>query len=126
MKTSNANETTPIGALEIVYKPVSESTTRLAPASLDGDEAINSKENPMQRLLRWSATVTAVLGVLCCAVAALSRLSGAYRVFGGPEVISVFMLGIGLMVFACLATLELRLQRRIELSGPEERHLRPH
>ena len=65
----------------------------------------------MQRLIRWSANVAAALGMLCCAAAALSRLSGAWHVLGGPEVISVFTLGIGLMVFACLAKLELLLQR---------------
>jgi hypothetical protein len=65
----------------------------------------------MQQLIRWSANAAAVLGMLCCATAALSRLSGAWHVLDGPEVISVFTLGIGLMVFACLAKLELLLQR---------------
>ena len=65
----------------------------------------------MQRLIQSSANAAAVLGMLCCAAAALSRLSGAYHVLGGPEATSVFTLGIGLMVFACLAKLELLLQR---------------
>ena len=65
----------------------------------------------MQQLIRWSANATAVLGMLCCVVAALSRLSGDYHVLGGPEATSVFTLGVGLMVFACLGKLELLLQR---------------
>lgn len=65
----------------------------------------------MQQLIRWSANAAAVLGMLCCAVAALSRLSGSWYVLGGPEATSVFTLGIGLMVFACLGKLELLLQR---------------
>ena len=65
----------------------------------------------MQGLIQWGANVAAVVGMLCCAVAAVSRLSGDWHVLGGPEVLSVFTLGTGLMVFACLANLELLLQR---------------
>ena len=65
----------------------------------------------MQQLIRLSGNVAAVLGVLCCAVAVLSRLSGSYYVPGGVEAMSVFSLGVGMMVFACLAKLEQILHR---------------
>ena len=89
----------------------SRSSDNSAQGSPDGDGVIERKENTLQQLIRSSANAAAVLGMLCCAAAAFSRLSGAYHVLGGPEVISVFTLGIGLMVFACLAKLELLLQR---------------
>ncbi len=65
----------------------------------------------MQQLIKWSGHAAAVLGILCCLVAVLSRLSGSFYAPGGAEAMSVFLLGVGLMVFACLAKLELLLQR---------------
>lgn len=65
----------------------------------------------MQQLIRWSANAAAVLGILCCAGAVLARLGGAYVIMGGAEAGSVFVLGVGLMVFACLAKIELLVQR---------------
>ena len=65
----------------------------------------------MQQLIRWSGNAAAVLGILCCAVAVLARLGGTYIIMGGPEVGSLFGLGVGLMVFACLAKIELLMQR---------------
>jgi hypothetical protein len=65
----------------------------------------------MQQLMKWGGNAAAVLGILCCAVAVLVRLGGSYYTPGGVEAMSVFSLGVGLMVFACLAKLELLLQR---------------
>tara|TARA_R110001583_G_scaffold121491_1_gene272698 strand:+ start:569 stop:775 length:207 start_codon:yes stop_codon:yes gene_type:complete len=65
----------------------------------------------MQQLIQWSGNTAAVVGVLCCIVAVLARLSGAYYIAGNTEAMSVFSLGVGLMVFACLAKLELLLQQ---------------
>jgi hypothetical protein len=49
-------------------------------------------------------------GVLVCLVAGLGRLTGVYRL-ANFEATTLFMLGVGLMVFACLVKLEL-LSRR--------------
>lgn len=65
----------------------------------------------MQQLIQWSGNAAAVLGVLCCIVAVLARLSGSYYIAGGTETMTVFLLGVGIMVFACLAKLELLLQQ---------------
>ena len=65
----------------------------------------------MKSLIHLSANVAAILGVLCCVAAALTQLSGAFYLPGGIEAISLFELGSGMMVFACLGKLELLLQR---------------
>ncbi|MEH6473214.1 MAG: hypothetical protein V7752_18405 [Halopseudomonas sp.] len=68
----------------------------------------------MQQLIRLAGNVAAVVGVLCCAIAVLSRISGAYYLPGGSiEAMTVFTLGVGMMVFACLAKLEQILHRDI-------------
>lgn len=65
----------------------------------------------MQQLIRWSGDVAAVVGALCCLAAVLTRLNGSYYVPGGVEAMTVFTLGAGSMVFACLTKLELLLRR---------------
>lgn len=65
----------------------------------------------MQRLIKWCGNGAALLGVFCCVLAVVVRLGGSYYTPGGAEAMSVFSLGVGLMVFACLAKLELLLQR---------------
>ena len=66
----------------------------------------------MQQLMLWSGNAAAMLGMFCCAVAVITRLSGAYYAPGGAEAMSVFILGTGLMVYACLTKLELLLQQK--------------
>ncbi|WP_421862438.1 hypothetical protein [Motiliproteus sp.] len=61
----------------------------------------------MARLLLLGGNTAAILGILICVLAGLFRLLGHYYLPGGIEVISAFTLGTGLMVFACLAKLEL-------------------
>ncbi|RDE24886.1 hypothetical protein DV711_04700 [Motiliproteus coralliicola] len=61
----------------------------------------------MARLLLLSGNGAAILGVLICALAGLFRLSGNHYLPGGVEAFSAFTFGTGLMVFACLAKLEL-------------------
>ena len=61
----------------------------------------------MQRLMVLSGNIAALLGMFCCVIAGLSRLGGSYYVPGGIEVLSMFVLGTGLMVYACLTKLEL-------------------
>ena len=65
----------------------------------------------MKLFIRWSSNAAAILGVLCCALAASARLVGIFYLVGGVEAITVFVLGTGLMVYACLCKLELLLQR---------------
>ncbi|MEH6650148.1 MAG: hypothetical protein V7707_09015 [Motiliproteus sp.] len=65
----------------------------------------------MKQLIRLGANVAAILGVSCCVAAAFARLRGAFYLPGGIEAISLFELGTGMMVFACLGKLELLLQR---------------
>ncbi len=64
----------------------------------------------MKHFILWSGNAAAILGVVCCVLAAVGRLMGNFYLFGGVEAITVFVLGTGLMVYACLCKLEL-LQR---------------
>ena len=60
----------------------------------------------MNKLITIAGDVAAVAGILLCV------LSGALRVFGtytiaGLGTVALFTVGIGIMVFACLAKLHL-------------------
>ena len=52
------------------------------------------------------ANIVAVIGILACAVAGLSRLFGSYHVLG-YEAMTLFIGGISLMVFAALIKLHI-------------------
>jgi hypothetical protein len=56
----------------------------------------------MRNLIGRVGDVAGILGVLVCLVSSLARISGSYYV-GTFTATSLFDLGIGLMVFACLA-----------------------
>ena len=59
----------------------------------------------MMRLIDAAGNAAAVLGVLACAVAGFARLAHTWSL----EIIdtpALFLLGIGLMVFACLTKLQ--------------------
>lgn len=60
----------------------------------------------MNQAVAWLGNAAAVVGVFLCAVAGLWRLGGNYWL-GGMDSMTVFVGGIGLMVFACLAKLHL-------------------
>ena len=60
----------------------------------------------MRQLLTLAGTAAGVLGILLCALSGLARLSGSYYL-AGYEATTVFMVGTGVMVFACLIKLEL-------------------
>jgi type IV secretory pathway VirB2 component (pilin) len=64
----------------------------------------------MQQLLTLSGHIAAVLGILLCAAAGLARLSGSYHL-AGYEATTLFMVGIGVMVFACVVKLEALTQK---------------
>jgi hypothetical protein len=61
----------------------------------------------MNQLIRWIGDAAAVAGIVLCAVAGVFRLAGSYYALGGIEVVTLFLLGVGLMVFACLSKLHL-------------------
>ncbi|WP_207062136.1 hypothetical protein [Motiliproteus sp. SC1-56] len=64
----------------------------------------------MNELLRWVGDGAALLGIGTCLLAGLARLGGAYYGVGGVELATLFSLGVGLMVLACLAKLHLLLR----------------
>ena len=59
----------------------------------------------MKQLMVFASRAAGILGVLLCLVAGVSRLTGNYYV-AGVEATTLFMVGIGLMVFACFLRLE--------------------
>ena len=59
----------------------------------------------MDRIINLLGRVAAILGLLLCVVAVIGRLAGAAQT-AGFEPMSVFTMGVGLMVAACLAKLE--------------------
>jgi hypothetical protein len=65
----------------------------------------------MQQLLTLTGSLAAIFGILLCAISGLTRLSGLYHL-AGYEATTVFTVGTGLMVFACLVKLETLLARQ--------------
>ena len=59
----------------------------------------------MQQLLNLAGSIAGVLGILVCTVGGLARVSGLYYVAGFQST-TLFMVGTGVMVFACLVKLE--------------------
>jgi type IV secretory pathway VirB2 component (pilin) len=66
---------------------------------------VSKKEKTMNKLLDFTGNIAAVLGILICLVAGVTRLTGSYYVLG-HDVITLFIGGIALMVMACLAKLQ--------------------
>ena len=61
----------------------------------------------MGKLFDITGSVLGVIGVLACVVALVIRLAGYYT-FAGHEPMSLFIVGIGVMVAGCLAKLHAR------------------
>lgn len=59
----------------------------------------------MDRLLSLAGSLAAIAGILLCLIAGAGRLGGNYHL-AGFEATTLFAVGTGLMVFACLARLE--------------------
>lgn len=59
----------------------------------------------MHKNIVFAGTVCGVLGALICAVSGLARVAGYYYVLGFQST-TLFTVGVGLMVFACLLRLE--------------------
>lgn len=60
----------------------------------------------MKLAIHWCGNVAALSGMALCAVSGVVRLSGAYTL-AGMELNTLFLLGTGLMVLACLAKIHL-------------------
>lgn len=60
----------------------------------------------MTKYIEWGGNAAAILGILVCLVAGLVRATGSYHV-GDYSAMTLFNVGIGLMVAACLAKLHL-------------------
>jgi len=58
----------------------------------------------MKNLLAVAGNVTALAGVLICLIAGATRLVGSFYVLG-YEAMTLFNVGVALMVTACLAKL---------------------
>ena len=56
------------------------------------------------KLIEYVGNAAGILGSVACLVAGLSRLGRIWSL-GAIEIPALFQLGIGLMVFACLAKL---------------------
>jgi hypothetical protein len=59
----------------------------------------------MHKLLELTGSIAGGLGVLLCAISGLARVAGLHHL-AGYESTTVFSVGTGLMVLACLAKLE--------------------
>ncbi|MEH6570720.1 MAG: hypothetical protein V7709_16690 [Halioglobus sp.] len=66
----------------------------------------------MKQILNYTSTVVGSAGILLCATSGIARIRGEYYL-SGYEATTLFSVGIGVMVFACLIKLE------ILLSGKE-------
>ena len=64
----------------------------------------------MERMLALVANIAALAGILLCAGAGGARIMGLY-LFSGYTTMTLFQVGTGLLVLACLAKLELLLMR---------------
>ena len=65
----------------------------------------------MQQILNITGSTAAVIGILLCAISGLARISGLYYL-AGYQSTTIFSVGTGLMVFACLVKLETLLARQ--------------
>jgi hypothetical protein len=63
-------------------------------------------ERSMNQLMTYAGHAEGILGALVCLVSGLARVSGSYH-FANFEATTLFMVGVGLMVFACMMKLEL-------------------
>ena len=64
----------------------------------------------MPKAFEAIANLAAILGIVVCAVAGGARLTGSYHV-ASYEAMTLFNVGVGLMVFAALVKLEVLLRR---------------
>ena len=60
----------------------------------------------MNKLINVTGDVAAVVGILLCVLTSGARVFGAYQI-AGVGTMALFTVGMGIMVFACLAKLHL-------------------
>ena len=60
----------------------------------------------MNKLISVTGDVAAVVGILVCVLTSAARVFGTYQI-AGVGTMALFTVGIGIMVFACLAKLHL-------------------
>jgi len=58
----------------------------------------------MEKLYGSIANAAAIIGILVCFLAGAVRISGAFRLLGF-ELMTLFLVGAGLLLLACLAKL---------------------
>jgi hypothetical protein len=68
-------------------------------------QTVNYQEHAMYKHLALAGSISGVLGVMICLVSGLSRIAGYYYL-ANYQSTTVFNMGVGLMVFACLVKLE--------------------
>ena len=61
----------------------------------------------MEKVIEVLGNIAGVVGILTCIVSGTFRIFGAYRVLNQISVEALFILGVGLMVAACLVKLQL-------------------
>jgi len=61
----------------------------------------------MEKVIEVLGNIAGVLGILTCIVSGTFKIFGEYKVLNQITVEALFILGIGLMVAACLAKLQL-------------------
>jgi hypothetical protein len=59
----------------------------------------------MYRNLALAGSIAGILGALICFIAGLARIAGFYYL-AGYQSTTVFNMGVGLMVFACMVKLD--------------------
>ena len=64
----------------------------------------------MERMITLLGNISALAGILLCAGAGLARLLGIY-ITSGYTTMTLFQIGTGLLVLACLCKLESLLRR---------------
>jgi hypothetical protein len=64
----------------------------------------------VNKLISIAGDVAAVVGMLLCLLTGAARLFGTYAIAGLGTMV-LFTVGVGLMVFACLAKLHLLTER---------------
>jgi hypothetical protein len=60
----------------------------------------------MKQLMTYAGHAAGLLGALLCLVSGLARVTGSFY-YANFEATTLFMVGVGLMVFACMVKLEL-------------------
>ena len=75
-------------------------------AGIDERRPEGKRENGVTKIIENIGNAAAVIGILVCLVAGATRAAGSYYL-GVYSAMTLFNVGVGLMVAACLAKLHL-------------------